>query len=235
MKAFGYGVLGWFCAVAMLAPAGALAAHPHYIETEAVDLKAVLAAPPADGSPETLGEIDFLLARQKSRTPEEIARAKSEEKFSPFLFADVVGPWFTPENLPETAVLLDETTRETKQITETAKDDWSRPRPPFQDARIHPAVEVPKSDSYPSGHATRSVVIGLVLGALAPDLKAKLDARARQVGDDRLLAGAHFPSDVAAGQKLGTFLFEKFKASPEFQAQLVKAKAEFEHVRPKTP
>jgi acid phosphatase (class A) len=235
MKAFGYAVLGWFCAVALLAPARAAEAEVHYIDTKAVDLRAVLANPPADGSAETKGEIEALLKLQASRTPEEVARAKSEEKFTPFAFADVLGPWFTAENLPETAALLEETTKETAKVYKKAKDIWNRPRPPLQDPRLHPAIELPDDGSYPSGHSTRGTVIALVLAELAPDLKAKLEARGRQIGDDRLIGGVHFPSDVEAGRKLGNFLFEQFKKSPEFQAQLLKAKAEFDRVRPKAP
>ena len=79
---------------------------PHYFDPATVDPKALLPNPPADGSPETLKEIDVILEKQKTRTPVEVARAKSEVKLDVFAFADVVGPWFTAAKLPATTSLF---------------------------------------------------------------------------------------------------------------------------------
>ena len=51
-------------------------------------------------------------------------------------------------------------------------------------------------------------------------------ARAKLVGDDRALAGQHFPSDVAAGRILAKAIFEKMMQNPDFQGELDKAKEE---------
>jgi len=51
-------------------------------------------------------------------------------------------------------------------------------------------------------------------------------ARGRQIGDDRFLAGMHYPSDVAAGQKLGAEIARRLLANPDFREQLRQAARE---------
>ncbi len=103
----------------------------------------------------------------------------------------------------------------------------------MQDSRVHPPIDLPKNDSYPSGHSTVGNLDALILAELAPDLKDQLLARGEQIGTDRIIGGVHFPSDVAAGHTLAQALFAKFMASPDFQADLAKAKAEIAAVRAK--
>jgi membrane-associated phospholipid phosphatase len=51
-------------------------------------------------------------------------------------------------------------------------------------------------------------------------------ARGKQIGDDRFLAGMHYPSDVAGGQILGAEIAKMLLANPAFLAKLDQAKAE---------
>ena len=50
--------------------------------------------------------------------------------------------------------------------------------------------------------------------------------RGKLMGDDRVIAGMHFPSDVAAGQKLGGAIAKKLMENPVFQKSLQDAKDE---------
>jgi membrane-associated phospholipid phosphatase len=50
---------------------------------------------------------------------------------------------------------------------------------------------------------------------------------ARLVAYDRVIAGVHFPTDVAAGLSLGQKIAEEIAASPQFQADLANAKKEW--------
>lgn len=206
---------------------------PIYIAPASVDWKALLPAPPANGSPETQREIDLLLEKQKSRTDAEVARAKSEAHPNISFFNEVLGPWFNAKDAPQTMAFLKKVDSDAYPVVEAAKSYYHRPRPPFQDKRIQAAVEIPKNASYPSGHAEFGELYALILAELAPDLKDAIAARGDQIGDDRVMAGVHFPSDVAAGRMLGQALFAKFMASPAFQADLAKAKAEVAAARSK--
>ena len=162
-----------------------------------------------------------------------MARIKSETKLNVTLFAGVFGSWFTEKDLPATAALFQKEDEDVHAIIEMAKKDWNRPRPPLQDKRIQPPIDLPQNTSYPSGHSTVGELDALILAELAPDLKEAIMARGRQIGDDRIIAGVHFPSDVEAGRTLGHALFAKLMASPAFQADLAQAKAEIAAVRAK--
>jgi len=225
------------CAKDAPAPAGMSApATPsalHYLEPSAIDIKALLPAPSAEGSPETQKEIELMLEKQKTRTPEEVARAKSEVKLDVFAFADVLGPWFTPKNVPSTTVFFQNITEDVRAVTDAAKKDFARPRPYVQDKRIQPAVDLEKSLSYPSGHATRAMVYALVLASLIPEQKEAILARGKQIGDDRVIGGVHFPSDIAAGQKLAQAIYEKLVANEDFQEASVVAQTEIIGARAK--
>jgi len=197
-----------------------------YVDPATVNLKALLPDPPANGSPTTLKEIKLILHEQASRTPDEVARIKQEVHLNVYLFENVLGSWFTEKYLPLTAALFRQVDANVHPVIELAKKDWARPRPSLQDNRIHPPIDLPKNTSYPSGHSTVGDLDALILVELAPDLKKTILARGLQIGDDRVLGGVHFPSDVDAGRTLARDLFARLMASPAFQADLAKAKAE---------
>lgn len=199
----------------------------HYIDPKSIDLKSLLPTPPANGSAETKKEIELILEKEKTRTQADVLRASSEVNLKITAFDDVLGKWFKAKKLPLTNALFKTVTSDTKLVTNPAKKLWSRPRPPLQDKRIIPVVPLEKTPSYPSGHATRGLLYAMILSDLAPDLKDKLIARGQQIGDDRVLAGVHFPSDVEAGRTLAKALYAQFTASPAYQADFAKAKAEF--------
>jgi acid phosphatase (class A) len=197
-----------------------------YFDPANFDYKTLLGNPPAAGSPEEQQEIAVLLQKQATRTPDDVARIKVEAHPDIHFFLNVLGSWFVLDHLPATAKLLQNVDKEEHPIVDAAKKFWKRPRPPFQDERIHPAVEIPSNASYPSGHSTFGNLNAMVLAELAPDLKDKILARGQQIGEDRLLGGVHFPSDVKAGYTLAAALFAKLMADPAFQTDLAKAKAE---------
>ncbi len=183
-------------------------------------------APAADGSPTQAQEIDKLLELQAHRTPQEEARCKDEADATAFIFADVLGKGFDATDLPRTAALLKDAARQAKIVGGAAKAQWNRRRPFIADARIKPCVDLEQTPSYPSGHATRGMVWALLLAEIYPEHRDALLARGREFGEDRSLAGLHYPSDVAAGQKLGEEIARRMLADPEFRARLDKAKEE---------
>ena len=204
-----------------------------YFDASAVNLKALLPDPPADGSPETLKEIDLILEKQKARTPEEVARIKRAVKLDVYLFDTVLGDSFKAKNIPVTAALFERVDVTEHPIVSSAKNFWNRPRPPQQDKRVMPAIDLPKNSSYPSGHSTAGYLNALILSELVPDLKKEIMARGEQIGDDRIAGGVHFPSDVAAGRVLAKDIFTKLMANADFQADLAKAKIEMSALRAK--
>lgn len=84
-----------------------------------------------------------------------------------------------------------------------AKYAYRRPRPGEIDRRLRSAVVVPTTPSYPSGHAVAAGAAAEVLAHLHPERAALHRERAEAAARSRLLAGASYPSDVAAGLALG--------------------------------
>jgi hypothetical protein len=201
--------------------------HYNYISSTAVDLKKLLPDPSANNSPISKGEGDLMIAMQAEASSAAKDRAKSEDAFTPWTYADVLGPGFAKDKMPLTAALLDKVEQDTHAATEGAKRLWDRTRPPRQDSRITPILKVPGSASYPSGHATRAIVWARLLGTLDPKHKEALRERARLVALDRVIAGVHYPTDVAAGMALGDAIADQFLASEAFKADLEKARAEW--------
>ena len=220
-------------ALLLLLPGSLLAKVPstaHYIAPDSVNLTAILPPPPAPGTPENKADIEGVLARQQSRTPMDIIRAKTEDNLTPAVFADVFGHWFNPKRLPMTFALLANAASDAETISAAGKTLWNRPRPPVEDRDIHPVLTVPTSPSYPSGHAMRGALWSIILAKLAPEYQDRILARGALIGEDRIIGGVHFPTDVSAGQKLGSTLALRLLSDPSFQRDFARAQAEFSKV-----
>ncbi|TPG60519.1 phosphatase PAP2 family protein [Roseomonas nepalensis] len=75
---------------------------------------------------------------------------------------------------------------------------------PFQlDPEFRTAFPTPNHPSYPAAHSCYSSASAGVLAHLFPADAEPLAILAREAGDSRVWAGIHYPSDVAAGQRLG--------------------------------
>lgn len=213
----------------LLVPHYGLAGEATFISPDQVDLSRLLAPPPAVGSPAQLREMAALLALQKTRTPTEIAFAQADAKRSVFVFADVIGERFTPENCPTTAAFFKEVAQTAAAIVNPAKDHWNRPRPYATNAALDPCLRKPHGPSYPSAHATFATVTAIVLANMFPEKAAAIHARAAQYRFNREIGGVHYPSDVEAGYISGTVIAAFLLDNPAFKIAFDQAKAESRH------
>ena len=84
-----------------------------------------------------------------------------------------------------------------------AKYTYRRSRPSAYDSRLAALGAQPHSPAYPSEHAVVAGAATAILTDLFPDTARLFDDLAEEAGKSRLLAGAHYPSDVTAGLALG--------------------------------
>jgi membrane-associated phospholipid phosphatase len=84
-----------------------------------------------------------------------------------------------------------------------SKYAFNRPRPSQSDPSIAPLVAVPRSPSYPSEHAVTAGAAAAVLSYLFPDSAGTFTTMADEATRSRLYAGTQYPSDTAAGFRLG--------------------------------
>jgi acid phosphatase (class A) len=224
-----------FVCVGLLAGAGpqrvtAQAASPDLLlSATATDPVRLLPPPPPEGSDQQKAELAELRHLQETRTPSEFALANWDNLHEdPSAFAPTLGPAFDMASLPATAHLLEIVRREESAAKKQAKTRFQRLRPWMLDAGLvgcDPADDKPNS-SYPSGHTTMAFAMAVVLADLIPDRAADLLARAQQYGEDRLVCGVHFRSDIAAGQTLGTAIGAELLQTPALQPDLEAARRE---------
>jgi acid phosphatase (class A) len=205
-----------------------VAAHAaNFLPDDAIDAKKILPPPPAPDSLVQKSELTILLQLQQARTPEQIHRALQIQDENIFTFcSDVVGPWFTPQNLPKTTALFKAAGDDFYAINRASKAFWQRKRPPFADARIKPCVEFSDTPSYPSGHGIQSGMWAVLLPELFPDHAADFQRRADETRWYRLIGGAHFPTDVEAGRILGEAIGQSLLKQKKFQEALDEVRAE---------
>lgn len=170
---------------------------------------------PAVDSDEGKADLAILLWHQRTRTPVDIQRAASEVKLTMEAYATASGRALNAAQFPKTAALIDKVGKDTKAVTDSLKKHFLRPRPYLTDGRVQPAIERETSPSYPSGHATRGLIFGIILGELAPERRETLLTAGRQVGVDRVIGGVHYPSDIEAGQRLALRLATAWLADPQ--------------------
>jgi len=208
-------------------------ARAGYVDPADFDFRALLPPPPAIGSAQQSAEIDVMLKLQSGRTPADVKRIKKESKMTGFIFSECLGSWFNSDDLPGTADFLGKVFDDSKSVCSAAKKVFQRERPYLTDSRIHPC-ETEDTYSYPSSHSTRAMVLAMTISEIFPDQKSALIAIGRKIGDDRALAGQHFPSDVAAGRILADAIFKKMMQNPTFQADLAKAETECQLKEPQS-
>ena len=81
--------------------------------------------------------------------------------------------------------------------------------------------------SYPSGHTMRGWTAALLLAQINPAAADALYARAWQYGVSRVIAGAHWQSDVDVTRVAASIGYSRLQTSARFQAEMARAQEEF--------
>jgi undecaprenyl-diphosphatase len=67
----------------------------------------------------------------------------------------------------------------------------------------HPAIAVPSSHSFPSGHSASSFAAATVIAVIAPRLRIPAFVLAAAIAFSRVYNGVHWPTDVLVGAAVG--------------------------------
>jgi acid phosphatase (class A) len=150
-------------------------------------------------------------------------------------FVEAFGGPIDKKTTPALVKLLDRAIVDANATADMAKDFFNRPRPfqRLQLQRVCDKATPPKPEehpmhgsSYPSGHSTRGWTVAMILARVAPDRAEVVLKRAEDYMESRLICGMHFPSDVEAGHDVAIAVVSRLDASPEFQADLERARKE---------
>jgi len=228
----------------------ALADDFHYITPAQIDLVQVLPPPPAPGSEAQRRDIATMLTVQNARTNAAVARVIADDPISVFRFADVLGPNFNAAGLPKSAAFFDHVRRDIDGLTSETRNYWHRERPFLVDRNIHPpgnlqqgicngepghgtvAPSCPNGFkySYPSAHTAFGAAMAIILAQMVPEKRDALFARGWEYGENRVVGGVHYPTDVEAGRIAGAVIVALMMQNEHFRADLGAAKAELRKV-----
>ena len=192
-----------------------------------IELSTLLPPPPAAGSAAAQHDLQVVLATQQSRTQADMDAAKADTERSVFRFADVLGPGLQPKSLPKTSAFFDRLLKCDKATVKDAKNVWKRQRPAAVSDQVHPLAKEKADDwSYPSGHATFGYSTAVLLANMLPEKRAAIFERADVYAQHRIVMGAHFPSDIAAGRMAGTLIAAQWLDHRAMRADFEAARAE---------
>ena len=118
-----------------------------------------------------------------------------------------------------------------EQIRVAPKAHYMRLRPfvVFNEPSLNPDEdeELSGEGSYPSGHTIRGWACALMLAEVNPDAAEAIYARGWMYGENRVIAGAHWQSDVDASRAAASIAYAKINTNKKFRRQVAKARAEF--------
>jgi acid phosphatase (class A) len=204
------------------------AREPSFVPAEQIQSFQILPQPPAADSTSTKKELAELHLIEKHRTKQQASQAMADDKNETmFLFQTVLGDKFTPENLPVTAAFSARVKNDEGVNAAPAKEGFHRVRPYNLDKTLHPICKTKtKDDSYPSGHTTAGYLLGLALIDMIPEKRDEILARASDYGNNRLICGVHYPSDLQASRVLAYSIHAVMEINPQYQKEMAAAKLE---------
>ena len=167
------------------------------------------------------------------------AIAKSDAVWDPIdslfhQFAVPFGLEVTLEGTPEIYKLLTTAIYTIDQMRVAPKAHYKRQRP-FE--RYDEPMLTGEEDnlrgegSYPSGHALRGQTCALVMAQIAPENADTLFYRAHIYAQSRVIAGAHWQSDVDASRNGATIGYCVLQNCPAFIEQMKKAQKEYRKMK----
>ncbi len=209
-----------------------------FFDPARIDVATLLPAPPLPETTAARAELETVLQVQAWRTEAQIAWARltdASDFFGDFRACGIFTPAFNGDNLPFLAQLWQDVRAHYRAHGNGAKDRFRRPRPFQQDSRVKLCVDEAAGHGYPSGHATSAYLRAELLAALFPDQRSAIADAARRIAWGRVIAGAHYPSDLEAGRRLAAAVWTELERSPAFQARLSEVRAEIARTKDLLP
>jgi D-alanyl-D-alanine dipeptidase len=211
-----------------------------YFSTEELpDLIKCLPPPPAFNSPEfsyDLVRYQWGKIQRLDSVRAAIARRDAVWSYEALLaeFNIPFGLTISKSETPEIWKLMESSLATTDQMRVAPKAYYHRLRP-FEMYEEHllsteTEAELSGEGSYPSGHTMRGWLAALLLSEINPARSDTLFSRGWMYSESRVIEGAHWQSDIDATRVGASIGYSALHTSPEFLAQLEKAKIEFKRL-----
>jgi acid phosphatase (class A) len=205
---------------------------PYYL-SEHTEFK--IPHPPANSSAQTRAELNYLLALQRQRTPEQVRAAlhmagiyynlyvkPSDSTYAQyrknlFHIGRSIGTWFSPDRLPVTADFMVRVWQDASFFIWTYKYKFLRVRPYVLEPELD-NLEETNWAAYPSGHAANSYVNAYIYSELAPQFSDVFLKDAYDMAHSREIIGVHYPSDSEASRTLARWLVNELFKNEKFRS-----------------
>lgn len=184
---------------------------------------------PVNTSSITKKDLEVLHDDIQLRDEETLARINAERKLVNAYFGEkTYGEIISTTTMPYTSYFIQESLHELSFLIIKFKSSYNRVRPSYLDPTLTTTIDVPQHPSYPSGHATESYFVALMLSELDPDNAETYREAAYRIAKGREIAGVHYPTDSEAGRSLATQYFDILKETPWYKTHLDFAKREWQ-------
>ena len=198
-----------------------------YLTTKQLNIIPFLPTPVLNGSPQDKEQQAQVIAIQKAASPERIALANKDSEETVYaMFSSVMGAQFQPANLPVTTHVFARIGETEDAVVDPVKSYFGRIRPFLNNPEIKALVKPSSSNSYPSGHTSRSTMMAVILSSMVPEKRNEIFERANDYAQSRIIGGMHYPNDLEAGRRAGSAMAATLLASPTFMADFKAARAE---------
>ena len=210
--------------------------QPYLSMDDMPDLVKCLPAPPDTLDPAFgIDVLRFYWGKEQRLNPERAAMAIRDTIWQRDtlirIFNEPFGYALSRETTPEIYTLLDRGVATIEQIRVRPKAYFHRRRPfeRLADSLLDEGerAELTGEGSYPSGHTIRGWSVAMIMTEINPDAANALFARATLYGESRVIAGAHWQSDVDISAKAAAIGYARLQCSDEYRKQVARAKAEF--------
>jgi acid phosphatase (class A) len=214
--------------------------QPYLDPASMPDTTVILPHAPAKGTARYEADRKIFLRTRKLKGSARWAMAQNDNDYSDAALAKdftcALGVAIDPQDEPHLSQLVSRMTPDLLKAMRDAKNFNRRKRPFLIDkgATCIPITpDFAKSYDYPSGHATFSWSLGLILAEIAPDRATQVLARARAYGESRVVCGVHNASAVDAGRTEASIVIAALHSSAEFRADMESARTELAAARAK--
>ncbi len=190
-----------------------------------------VAPPPSNSSEETKKELEYLIEIAKTeRTKDNVARIHYENN------GGKAHEFFLKEGLIDaanykTVELLKMIDVDHMYFILERKKHFSRPRPSHLAAELGMDLSLvisnPGHPAYPSGHASQTYMVALVLADFDPENAEIYKQFAVDVAHRREIAGVHYVSDSVSGRQLAVDVLAKLRTIPAFEKKFQAAKLSY--------
>jgi acid phosphatase (class A) len=140
-----------------------------------------------------------------------------------------------PGRMPASNLLIRVARRIGEHVVMCLKGEFRCPRPSQLCTALVPMIDPPATPSFPAGHSLQAELIAACLTAtnLAARPVHLLGDLAERLGENRVIAGVHYPKDHVVGQGVAGWIYSSLlsalPATSKFQVLLSAAATELRH------